>query len=339
MTKSKIFIGLDYHKDMVQVCVMDEAGTVLTNKPTENHWQKIVERFPDGDAFDVQAAVEASTGASDLADELVQLAGWSVSQAHPGYVARIKQSPDKTDFSDAQLLADLERVGYLPRVWHPPLFIRQLRRVVRFRQQLVAHRRAIKQRIRALLRDDRIVDPKEFAPWTKGWLHWVQKVVRLSEDSRWIMDQHLEELQQLVGKIAAAEGRLVQLTKNDRLVQKLLEQKGVGLVTAGTMRAEIGRYDRFRNGKQLSRFCGLSPRNESSGGRQATAGVIKAGNPELRRVIVELAQRLARHEPHYSRMCNQMLANGKKKCVVIAAIANRWLRKHYYDMKELGMAA
>ncbi|MEM7479505.1 MAG: IS110 family transposase [Planctomycetota bacterium] len=339
MSKSKIYVGLDYHKETVQVCVMDESGKVLCNKATENHWQRIVEIFPDGDIFDVRAALEASTGASDLADELVQLAGWSVDQAHPGYVARIKQSPDKTDFSDAQLLADLERVGYLPRVWHPPLFIRNLRRMVRFRQQLVAHRRAVKQRIRALLRDHRIADPKEFAPWTKGWLRWVQEVADLTEDSRWIMAQHLEELQQLALRIAAAERRLAESTKEDRLVQKLLEQKGVGPITAVTIRAEIGRYDRFRSGKQLSRFCGLSPRNESSGGRQATAGVIKAGNPELRRVIVELAQRLARHDPHYSKMCSRMLANGKKKCVAIAAIANRWLRKHYHDMKEFGMAA
>ena len=56
---------------------------------------------------------------------------------------RLKQSPDKTDFSDAQLLADLERVGYLPRVWHAPERIRELRRLVRYRQQLVAQRRNV----------------------------------------------------------------------------------------------------------------------------------------------------------------------------------------------------
>ena len=54
-------------------------------------------------------------------------------------------------------------------------------------------------------------------------------------------------------------------------MQKLLTMSGIGLVTAVTLRAEIGRFDRFRTGKQLARFCGLSPRNASSGQRQASA--------------------------------------------------------------------
>ena len=318
---------------------MDVSGKVISNKRTGNRWREIAGVFPDSEEFEVCAALESSTGASDLADELVHQAGWSVDQAHPGYVSRIKQSPDKTDFSDAQLLADLERVGYLPRVWHPPVFIRELRRLVRYRQQLVAWRRATKLRIRALLRDHRIVDPKAFNPWTKGWLAWLQNSDQLPEGSRWIMDQLLEELQDVIGKIARVEQRLEATVQQDRLVEHLLKQKGVGFITAVTMRAEIGRFDRFRSGKQLSRFCGLSPRNESSGKRQATAGVIKAGNPELRRVIVELAQRLANYDPHYSAMANKMHAAGKRKGVAIAAIANRWVRRQYHQLKEIGLAA
>ena len=80
--------------------------------------------------------------------------------------------------------------------------------------------------------------------------------------------------------------------KNDPIAQILLAQTGVGMVTAATMRAENGRFDRFNSGKQLPRFCGVTPRNASSGARQADAGVITAGNSELRDVLVELAQRL-----------------------------------------------
>jgi hypothetical protein len=59
---------------------------------------------------------------------LAQRAGWSVSLAHPGFVARMKQNPDKTGHSDARLLADLLRVGYLPKVWLAPAELRELRR-------------------------------------------------------------------------------------------------------------------------------------------------------------------------------------------------------------------
>lgn len=52
---------------------------------------------------------------ADLAQELVDRAGWRVELAHPGYVERMKRSPDKSDYSDSRMLADLTRVGYLPR--------------------------------------------------------------------------------------------------------------------------------------------------------------------------------------------------------------------------------
>ena len=93
---------------------------------------------------------------------------------------------------------------------------------------------------------------------------------------------------------------LAEQTTNDPLVQKLMTLAGIGLITAVTLRAEIGRFDRFRTGKQLARFCGLTPRNASSGQKQADAGLIKAGNPQLRTVLVEAAHRLMRHDQRWT---------------------------------------
>ena len=137
------FVGLDYHQSGVQVCVMDTEGNVLVNRKCENEWATIVATV-GGEGVVVQAAIEACCGAANLAKELADQAGWSVSLAHAGFVARMKQNPDKTDFSDAELLADLLRVGYLPKVWLAPDEIRELRRLVRYRQQLVNDRRNIK---------------------------------------------------------------------------------------------------------------------------------------------------------------------------------------------------
>ena len=41
MTKVTIFVGLDYHQDSVQVCVMDRSGTVLANRNCDNDWRAI----------------------------------------------------------------------------------------------------------------------------------------------------------------------------------------------------------------------------------------------------------------------------------------------------------
>ena len=136
--KSTVFAGLDYHQSFVQVCVMDASGQVLSNHRCANTARAVRECVArHGDQ--VSAAIEACCGAADLAEELVA-GGWQVSLAHATYVHKLKQSPDKTDWSDARLLADLLRVGYLPKVWLPPRDLRQLRHLVRHRQQLAERR-------------------------------------------------------------------------------------------------------------------------------------------------------------------------------------------------------
>ena len=152
MSTVTVYVGLDYHKDSIQVCVMDAAGQLLVNRPCPNDARALalmVAFFGD----QVRGAIEACCGAAELADELIERHGWDLSLAHPGYVNRMKQSPDKSDYSDARMLADLVRVGYLPRVWLAPHDVRQLRTLVRYRQQLVNQRRATKLRVTALLRE------------------------------------------------------------------------------------------------------------------------------------------------------------------------------------------
>lgn len=335
MKKVTIFVGLDYHQSAVQVCVLDRKGTVLFNGTRGNSWREITASVPAGAR--VQAAIEACCGAADLAEQLTADAGWSVSLAHPGYVARMKQSPDKTDFSDARLLADLIRVGYLPKVWLAPAELRDLRRLVRRRQQLAQDRRNTKLRIRALLRDGRVRGAEANA-WTKAWFQWLRTTTAVTAQTRWILDDHLTSLEFVEGQIQAVEKRLAEVAKDDAVVQQLLKERGVGLITAVTLRAEIGRFDRFRTGKQLSRFCGLSPRNASSGERQADAGLIKAGNSQLRAVLIETAHRLVRCQSRWAWLAIKLRAQRKPGSVVAAAVANRWMRWLHYHMTSLSLA-
>lgn len=337
MSKCTVFVGLDYHDSGVQMCVLDGQGRVLSNRMCANDWRSLQVAVSEwGDDVDVQAAIEACNGAVDLALELRDRAGWSIDQAHPGYVARIKQSPDKTDFSDARLLADLVRVGYLPRVWIAPHYIQELRGVVRYRQQLVRDQTSVKLRIGALLRKQRL--RCEGRRWTKAWRAWARDCAELSPESRWVMHRHFARLEELQREIREADKHLQELTANDPVVARLLTFDAVGPVTAATLRAEIGRFDRFRTGKQLSRFCGVSPRNASSGKRQSDAGLIKAGNPELRCVLIETAHRLRNYSEHWGELGQRMKRRGKPACVIAAAIANRWVRKLYHEMKDLGLS-
>ncbi|HJQ89887.1 MAG TPA: IS110 family transposase [Propionibacteriaceae bacterium] len=335
-----VFVGLDYHADSVQVCVLDRQGKQLANRSCRNEWQTVqrVVRQACGKEVQVQAAIESCCGAANLADELIACAKWSVDLAHPGYVARLKQSPDKTDYSDARMLADLERVGYLPRVWLAPEEVRELRRLVRYRQTLVQEQRTLKLRIGAALREARQRAPQTINSWTKAWVTWVQSAAELSPNARLVVERQLARLAALRQEIQEVEALLEEQTKNDPLVQKLRAQPGIGLITAATIRAEIGRFDRFRSGKQLARFCGLSPRNASSGQRQADAGLIKAGNPQLRTVLIEAAHRLMRYDERWLKLNHKLRFRGKPGSVVAAAVANRWVRGLFHQMQPANLA-
>ena len=330
MDSVRVYAGLDYHTKSVQVCVMDAEGKRLSNKACANDAAAIRQHIEQyGERCFV--ALEACNGAANLAEELKAFPSWTVNLAHPYYVSRLKKNLDKTDKQDAEVLADLQRVGYLPKVWLAPEWLRDWRWVVRHRQQLVKDQTKVKLRITAMLREARIVAPA-MNPWTKAWLVWVKQAPGLGENARWMVGRHLAELARLKREISEVEQQLQKWVESDAIIQKLMTYSGVGLVTATVLRAEIGEFDRFRTGKQLARFIGLSPRNVSSGERQAEAGIIKAGNGELRAMLIQLAHRLKRYHARWRQLAEVMKKKGKPGCVIAAAVANRWVRWLHYDL-------
>ena len=162
---------------------------------------------------------------------------------------------------------------------------------------------------------------------------WLAGSGQFSVATRFVVDQHLADLADLSRRIESAEAQLRQMTIDDPIVMKLMSNKGIGEVTAWWLRAEVGRFDRFRNGKQLSRFCGLSPCNRSSGNRVADSGLVWAGHPQLKAVLIEAAHRLARYQPRWRELHQRLRDAGKPSCVALAAVANRWVRSLLHEMK------
>lgn len=325
----RIYVGLDYHDDAIQVCILNEQGEELLNKSRPNDVEAVAETI-FGFGSVVECAIEACCGAADFAEALSEYhANIDVRLAHPGYAARLKQSPDKSDYSDAQLLADLIRVNYVPEVWLAPTKIRELRQVSRYRSQLKRNRKDIKLQIRATLREQRVKPPAK--AWSKPWKEWLQETSELRAATRWVLDDQFARLAEVENRIACVERQLAEMTQDDPVVAKLLEQPGVGPITAITLRAEIGHFDRFHKGKQLARYCGVTPRNASSGKRHADAGLIRAGNSELRSLLMEAAHRLVQHDPRWKELKHK-LRQSKPGSVAVAAVANRWIRWLYYQV-------
>ncbi len=337
-----VYVGVDYHNRGVQVCVVEPSGRVAVNRKVGNSVAEVLGALPPGVRVE-RAAIESCCGAADLAEQLRAAPGWPITLAHPGFVRRMKHNPDKTDYADARMLAELSRAGFVPPVWLAPRGIRELRLLVRLRADLVGRVRAIKTRMLGVLRAQRIVEPalpikpggkKGPGRWTRAWLAWLRGEAAISPAGHLVIRTHLDEWADLRARIKTVEEELDRLTRDDAVVARLLEEPGVGKITAWTMRALIGDFARFRTGKQLARFCAVTPRNASSGERAADAGLIRAGDPLLRNVVIEAAHRLRRSDPRWSKLSDQMEERGKPVSVIVAAVANRWVRWLFHQVKN-----
>ncbi len=156
----------------------------------------------------------------------------------------------------------------------------------------------------------------------------------LSETSRWLIEQLLDELASVQRRLAQAETRLRAVTKRDAVVRRLLTLEGIGEVTAWTLRASIGRFDRFRRAKQLCRYCGLSPRNTASGERQTQGGLIEAADRRLRAILIQASHRLIRTHARWKQLAHRLMRQGKPRHVAVAAVANRWMRTVHHRMTQ-----
>ena len=328
-----VFVGIDYHDRFSTVCVIDAKERMLCLENCGSTAQYIDEfvRWKVGNRpVRLHGAIEACGGASKLADDLRQL-GWKINLAHALTVSRLSKNLDKTDKQDARLLADLVRAGYVPYVYLAPERQRQLRSLVRYREQLANNRRQIKQRIRGLMRESHL--RIACTAWTGEWLQTLRKKIgSLGEHRSWVCERQLEELEHVEKQIRAAEQRLKPAVAEAPGSERLLRQAGIGLVTAAMLLAEIGDFSRFRNGKQLSRYCGLAPVNCSSGQRDRQTGIGKACNGDMRRLLIEASHRLSRYSPRWKAMKAKLVDQGKKKSVATVAVANRWLRRLHYIM-------
>jgi transposase len=184
-----------------------------------------------------------------------------------------------------------------------------------------------------VLREHRAKPPQGLSRWTKAWERWAASAPRLSDHARWVVGELLAEVAHLGRLVDAADARLRRATGGDRLVGRLMGERGVGEVTAWVLRAYVGDFARFANGKRLGRYCGLSPCNASSGARQADAGLVRGCNRLLRATLVQAAHRLIRTEPRWKALSGSMRARGKPGSVVAAAVANRWVRGLWHRMK------
>jgi transposase len=101
------------------------------------------------------------------------------------------------------------------------------------------------------------------------------------------------------------------------MVRALHAMRGIDLISAVTVLAEIGDLSRFRNPRELMGYLGLVPSESSTGDKVKRGGITKTGNHRARRILVEAAWAY-RYPPRVSREKQPKVAAAPRRVREIA---------------------
>lgn len=198
----------------------------------------------------------------------------------------------KTDRRDAQRLAVLHRAGELTPVWVPDSRHGAMRDLIRARLDAVKQLTTARHQLSSfLLRHGRQYAPNR-KPWTKSHGRWLGNQSFAEPAQQIVFQDDIQTVWTATERRDAMVGRIEALLPDWSLgafVYALRCLRGLDLVSAATLVANIGDIGRFDNPRQLMSFLGLTPSEYSSGGIIRRGGITKTGNREARRMLIEAA--------------------------------------------------
>ena len=202
-----------------------------------------------------------------------------------------KDGRKKTDAEDALRIAKYLRSGDLVSVFVPDAELEAMRTLTRAREDAIEAQQRARQQLRHfLLRLGRRYPGK--TAWTAAHLVWIRTEKFDHPALTTVRDDYVREVEDAAARVARLTRDievLIPQTKLMPMVTALQALKGVQLITAATIAAEIGDFSRFAGAKHLMSYLGLVPGEHSSGERIAHGSITKAGNAHVRRVLCEAA--------------------------------------------------
>lgn len=287
------YVGLDVHKEGIVVAVAEgglrgevrEYGRIAN---TMTALDRLVRRL-GGEGIRLRFCYEAGPCGYGIQRHL-SAHGHDCVVVAPSLIPKRAGDRVKTDRRDAASLARLHRAGELTAVWVPDPGHEAMRDLVRARLDAVhALRRARQQLSGFLLRQGRHYGRPA---WTKLYRRWLAGL-------KFDQPAHHVVLEDYIAAVEAAEARRDRLTAQIEamlpewtlapVVAALQTMRGMALVNAATLIAELGELSRFANPRQLMAYLGLVPSEHSSGASVKRGGLTKSGNSAARRVLIEAA--------------------------------------------------
>jgi transposase len=288
-----LFVGLDEAKDSIAVAVAESGregevrdyGKVVN---TAAALTKLVRKL--GRPRDLSFAVEAGPCGYVTYRHLKSLGAECLVVA-PSKMPRRPGDRIKDDRRDAATLARLHRAGELTAVWVPDSDSEAMRDLTRSREDAKYAETRARQRLGSfLLRHGRRYEGR--SPWTASHLRWIQEQAFPHPAQQLCLEEYLKAVEEAAARVARLAGQIRDLVPQWSMapvVNALCAHRGVSLITASTLLAELGDLTRFTRARDVMGFVGLVPSLMATGQTHRTGSITKTGNAHVRRCLVEAA--------------------------------------------------
>lgn len=336
-----LYIGLDVHNESIAVSIAPSDTTEVRRwgvlGGTHDHVLQFVHQLQKAHP---QAALkfcyEAGPRGFPLCRYLRGL-GHECILVCPSRVPRAPGDRVKTDRRDADQLARLHRAGELSALHVPEPEDEALRDLLRAREQVRQARHRARQQLKMFLLRHNLRYAGQSA-WTAAHLRHLAKVKMPFPAQQFAFQEHLDQITQAGERLERYDtelARQVAAWRWEPVVRALMSLRGVALLNAAILVAELGDLNRFTRPAELMSYLGLVPGEHSSGASRQQGGLTKMGNGHARRALVEAAHHYrvpARRTPHL-----QQRQEGLPKAVTEAAWeAQRRLHHRYKQLTGPG---
>lgn len=295
MRKNTRFVGLDVHANTIAVAVADAGSTEVrffgTIQNRFDHVQRLIKKLggPDG----LKACYEAGPTGYRLYRDLQKL-GVECEVIAPTLVPVKAGDRIKTDRRDAEKLARNFRAGLLTKVYVPTPEHEAFRELVRAREAAKEDQKRARLRMRTFLLRHGLRPPQKTRAWSVKFMDWLNslKFEHFAQNEAFV--DLRSELQRLNERLTHLEAVMVEAVDTlpeamREVIRALQALRGVGVIIAATIVAEVGTFSRFASPTELMAYTGIVPGEHSSGERTVRLGITKTGNARMRRVSVEAA--------------------------------------------------
>jgi transposase len=341
MSMSTKYVGLDVSKEKIVVAIasdnrIENARYWGSIPHTKEAVRKLVIQLKKEGDVTLDVCYEAGPTGFELHRWFLEL---FVTCSVVAPVALDKNKRIKTDKRDAIRLAELWRAKELTDIYVPTPDDEALRDLVRAREDTVEDMNRHKQRLIKFLLRHQIQPPQKLRLWSVAHEEWLDtlRFSRGNEDV--VFQEYRNSIREAASRIKRYEKEMEQQVESGcqaPMIQALQGLRGIALVTATTLAAELGDITaRFAHPEQLMSYAGLVPRESSSGGSRWQGGITKVGNAHIRRVLVESAWTY-RHSPAIRRRLSDRLQGLSSEIHEISWRAQKRLHQKYKKMLGRG---